>query len=374
MNRLAARPDVVAALVLGTALSAILAVELRLTHGSAGTREFVAAVAVAVGALALARERHPGRALTAGLAICAGAAVVAVLTDRPSQPGVTATAALLVLGASYLRTARPRTGGPAAAAGAVLLVASRAGLRPSLVLPTALLGLLAWGTALGLGLWSRALDQRRQDAVEGARREERLLLARELHDVVAHHVAAIVVHSQAARLGAARHPDQAYAALGEIEAAGGDALTAMRQVIGLLRDSDDVPGPPPGPEPLRTLVERFRALGPAVDVRLPDQAAWPPEISTTVYRIVQESLTNIVQHAPAVNQVRITVEESLGELRLEITDDGPAGLSWRPRPGGYGLVGMRERVEALGGRFDAGPRPDGGWAVHARIPRTRVPA
>ena len=147
----------------------------------------------------------------------------------------------------------------------------------------------------------------------------------------------------------------------------------MRQVIGLLRDSDDVPGPPPGPEPLRTLVERFRALGPAVDVRLPDQAAWPPEISTTVYRIVQESLTNIVQHAPAVNQVRITVEESLGELRLEITDDGPAGLSWRPRTG-YGLVGMRERVEALGGRFDAGPRPDGGWSVHARIPRTRVSA
>ena len=138
----------------------------------------------------------------------------------------------------------------------------------------------------------------------------------------------------------------------------------MRQVIGLLRDSDDVPGPPPGPEPLRTLVERFRALGPAVDVRLPDQAAWPPEISTTVYRIVQESLTNIVQHAPAVNQVRITVEESLGELRLEITDDGPAGLSWRPRTG-YGLV-RHARASGGAGRPVRRRAAPGRWLVRAR--------
>jgi signal transduction histidine kinase len=134
-----------------------------------------------------------------------------------------------------VRTATPGHGWLGAVAGASVLVAGRVGLRASLVLPAALLSVLAWGAALGLGLWLRSLDTHGQETMDAVRRDERLALARELHDVVAHHVAAIVVRTQAARLAAARNPQQLDEFLTEIESAGGQALTAMRQVVDLLR-------------------------------------------------------------------------------------------------------------------------------------------
>jgi len=376
LNRIAARPGVIANLVLGAVLAGIIAVEVGATTRSGGPWAFGLTVSVGTALAALLRARNRAWALVTGMVICSAAAAVAVAAELPSEPGFAATAALLVLGASFVRTADPRHGWPAAVAGVMLLVASRTGMRPSLVLPTAFVGVAAWGVALGIGLWLRSLDTHRRAAVQAARRDERLVLARELHDVVAHHVAAIVVHAQAARLAANRHPQKPYEALAEIESAGSDALTAMRRVIGLLRDTGDAAAPAAESEQLSDLVRRFCARGQDVDVRLPDdQTTWPPEVRITVYRVVQESLTNIVRHAPDAHRVTVMVDDNAGALLLEITDDGPhqpPGPAWLSRDG-YGLVGMRERVEVLGGSFDAGPRPHGGWGVRASIPLAEAP-
>jgi signal transduction histidine kinase len=121
------------------------------------------------------------------------------------------------------------------------------------------------------------------------------------------------------------------------------------------------------------LVNRFAGHGPTVQLRLPDdgQGSWPPEVvATTVYRVVQEALTNVVLHAPEAAQVFVTVESGPSGVTVEVVDDAPAG---RAAPscfgrGGYGLAGMRERVEALGGRLNAGSGPAGGWLVRAEVP------
>jgi signal transduction histidine kinase len=146
-------------------------------------------------------------------------------------------------------------------------------------------------------------------------------------------------------------------------------LTAIRQVVGLLRDPDDTSGVPPTPEPISRLVERFAEHGPAVDLRLPPgvpTSAWPPEVASTIYRVVQEALTNIARHASGARSVTVTVTHDPRQVSVEVTDNAPTTHS---RPGGgYGLVGMRERVEALGGRLRAGPLPEAGWAVQASLP------
>jgi signal transduction histidine kinase len=146
----------------------------------------------------------------------------------------------------------------------------------------------------------------------------------------------------------------------------------MRQVIGLLRDADDTGGLTPGPEQLTDLVDRFAGRGLAVQLRLPDGPAdptWPPEVTTTVYRVVSEALTNISRHAPGAREVAVTLAHDRQAITVEITDDAPpAGPPRFPHAGGYGLVGMRERVEALGGTLSAGPGPGAGWSVLATLP------
>jgi signal transduction histidine kinase len=369
--RISRRTGVVANLVLALGLTGMLAIEVALTPDRPWARPIALLVGAGIGALALARERNRAWALTGGLVICAAAAAGCVVTESPAQPGVTATTALLVLGASYVRTALPRRAAGFAVAGFVVLTASRVGLRGSLILPAAMLGVIAWGVALGLGVWLRSLDGQRRAGLDGARRDERLQLARELHDAVAHHLTVIVVQSQAALMMQAKSSPRLPGTLAEIESAGGAALIAMRRVVGLLRDADDLAGSPP-PEQLDELVRRFSPRVATLDLRLPEgHAAWTPELRNTVYRVTQEALTNIVRHAGEARAVRIMVDEDRAGVRIEVTDDGPRlvpGRPWSSGGGGYGLVGMRERVEALGGRFQAGPSPAGGWRVLASIP------
>jgi signal transduction histidine kinase len=190
----------------------------------------------------------------------------------------------------------------------------------------------------------------------------------ELHDAAAHHITGIVVQAQAARITARKHPETLDDALAGIESAGADALTSMRRVIGLLRDGDDAGGLTPGPEQLTDLVERFAGRGPAVRLRLPDSPAWPPEVTTTVYRVVQEALTNITRHAPGACEVTVAVAADRQVITVEVTDDAPPGAPRFHNTGGYGLVGMRERVEALGGTLNAGPGSRTGWSVLATLP------
>jgi hypothetical protein len=152
------------------------------------------------------------------------------------------------------------------------------------VIGLAVFGLAAVAAALAIGLWLRYLDHRDRETLEAKRRDERLELARELHDVVAHHVTGIVVQAQAARFTGEERPEPLVSALGSIESAGVETLAAIRQLVGLLRDPDDTSGVSSPPEPIDQLVERFARHGPAVDLRLPADlvSGWPPEVASTV--------------------------------------------------------------------------------------------
>lgn len=369
---MAARTEAVPDLVVGLVLAAVLAADTAVTAARHDDWPFELAVGAAVCALAVVRGMVRGRgrllAATAGLVVCGVAGVVDDVARLPSQPGVAATLSLLVLGAGAVRSSAGLPATLVAAAGVVVMVAGRVALRGEYLMAFAFLSLLAWGAALAIGLWLRLLDARRQMTVDTARRDERLELARELHDVVAHHVAGIVVQAQAASVLAGKRPEALKENLADIESAGNDALTAMRRVVSLLRD----PGDTPSPGDLDDLVGRFASHGPAVELHLPDiPPRWPPGVATTVYRVVQEALTNVVLHAPAATKVTVTVDEDRSGVTVGVTDDapipGPAG-AWSAASSGHGLVGMRERVEALGGELHAGPGAERGWVVHATLP------
>jgi signal transduction histidine kinase len=373
LNRISSQTGTVTNLALGLVLAAILAADTAWTATRQGNWLFGLTVGGIACVLVLFRERNRTWAAAFGLVVCAVAAIVSAVADLPSQPGVAATAALLALGAACVRVAAARPAAIVAVAGVAVMVASRVTARPAHILPLALLGVVLWGGALGIGVWLRSLDTHRRAAIDAARRDERLELARELHDVVAHHVAGIVVQAQAARLVAAKRPETLEGTLAGIESAGTDALAAMRRVIGLLRDTDDADGLTPGPEQLSDLVDRFAGHGPAVELHLPadDKPPWPPEVTTTVYRVVQEALTNVVLHAPGAHTMAVTVKEDPSGVSVEVTDDAPTQPSvpsWFSHDGGYGLIGMRERVEALGGTFRAGSHPAAAGSCTPQFP------
>jgi signal transduction histidine kinase len=352
---------------LGVLLAAVLAFEAHDLAASGRNWVFDVVVALVVSAAALLRRRNHAWAAAVGLAVCAGAELGARLWALPGQPLVTATLALLVLIGSAVR-ALPAGPAVAVTAGGLAIEVSVAVLHPDAGhLPPELLAV-----AVGTGLWLRFLAARRRAAIETVRRGERLELARELHDAAAHHVTGIVLQAQAARIAARKYPERLDEALAGIESAAADTLGSMRQVIGLLRDTGDAAGLAPAAEPLSSLVDRFARRGPAARLCLPDgppDPAWPPELSGAVYRVVQEALTNVVRHAPAAREVVVTLAHDQRAITVGITDDAPApGATRRPHASGYGLVGMRERVEALGGHLQAGPGPVTGWSVLATLP------
>ncbi|WP_245616899.1 sensor histidine kinase [Amycolatopsis taiwanensis] len=239
-------------------------------------------------------------------------------------------------------------------------------------------GLLLLGMAVAIGLYLRARDSERARVVEAAVTEaqtsERMALARELHDVVAHHVTGIVVQAQAAKLTGAQNPALALEALDRIEEAGTGALTAMRRLVRSMRShaEDTQQATTDLAADLRRLVEDgHHGVRTEVALRLPGGV--PQEVGRSALRLVQESLTNVGKHATGVTCVWVLAEVVGGELHLKVQNDGKPGGpppgegqgSWRS--GGYGLVGMRERVELLHGRLVAGPVP-GGWLVEAWLP------
>jgi signal transduction histidine kinase len=236
------------------------------------------------------------------------------------------------------------------------------------------------GVAVVTGWYFRARDRERNQtvraAVTTAQQSERMALARELHDVVAHHVTGIVVQAQAALLVAGKNPGVAVTALERIEHSGTEALTAMRTLVGSLRDGTaGFAAAGEATTDLRAdlvaLAENFAGPPVVLDLDLPN--ALPHEVGRSVLRLVQESLTNVRKHAPDASEVRVRVadvgHDSDNQLHIRVVDDGasrpvnPVGGS-----GGYGLVGMRERVELLGGRFEAGPSGYVGWSVEAWLP------
>ena len=374
VNRLAGRAGIMADVgfaLLSAALLAATADRLA-TDGRDWVLDLVAGIAACTAALT--RRRHPAAAAVVGLTICAIAALTAMVGRMPGEPGPAAVLALLVLGYTAVRVLPSRQALAIAVGGVAITSVGRLGTmlgyQPSRAAYT--LGAEAWIAALGFGLWLRYLDHRRRTAAETVRRDERLALARELHDVVAHHITGIVLQTQAARIIARKpHADEdLYGTLAEVETAGVEALAAMRRVVGLLRDADDAATTGTGPEQLADLVRRFDGHGPAVRLQLPaDGPTWPPEVTTTVYRIVQESLTNIARHAAHARSATVDIVQNEQRIMVEVTDDAPPGPQRHLHRGGFGLVGMRERVEALGGTLHAGPQPAGvGWSVTATLP------
>ena len=359
------------------ALAAAVVSDTLRAPGSAKNWPLDLAVDVVMGAAALVRARNRSWAAVVGL----GAFAVATMVTEglgsnagPVQAG--RWIALLVLAASTARWIAPRRAAFIAVAGAVVVAVGQSSHGTGSFEPSALDALSSvtlWGGALAVGVWLRSLDHRHDAALEAVRRNERLELARELHDLVAHHVTGMVVQAQAVTFASKDDPEPLVAALTSIEVAGTETLTAIRRLVGLLRDVDDAAGVSPAPEPIDHLVERFGRHGPAIDLRLPADltaGTWPREVTTTVYRIVQEALTNVARHAPDAHSVAVTVTHDPDRVGVEVINDGSGQPHPARAPSGYGLVGMRERVEALGGQLHAGPMSDTGWGVHASLPLT----
>lgn len=201
--------------------------------------------------------------------------------------------------------------------------------------------------------------------------DERLRIAREMHDVVAHSLSVIAVKAGIANHVAEEHPGEAREALRVIETISRGSLAEMRGVLGVLRSDTEGPELTPAPtlDGIPALADRARQAGVRVRLELTGLDGLPNGVSLAVYRIVQEALTNVVKHA-APADCRVTVAAADGEARVEVLDDGPGHRVLPERFGesGHGVDGMRERVMMYSGTFEAGPRPGGGFAVRARIP------
>ncbi|MFF9686201.1 sensor histidine kinase [Streptomyces sp. NPDC014623] len=341
------------------------------------------------GALVLRRRRPMAVLAVTGLLSAAEFA----LTDPPSPVVMSAVVALFTVAAGTDRPTTWRAG--LLTMGVLAVTAMAAGATPWYSQEN--LGVLAWtglAGAAGDAVRSRrafidAIRERAERAErtreEEARRrvaEERLRIARDLHDVVAHHIALVNVQAGVAAHVMDRRPDQAKEALAHVREASRSALNELRVTVGLLRQSGDPEAPTepaPGLAVLDPLVGTFRNAGLPVEVACTDPGSpLPAAVDLAAYRIIQEALTNVRKHAGADARAEVSVVRVGGTAEVTVLDDG-GGAAPRPAPadgGGHGLIGMRERVTALGGTLTAGPRYGGGFRVHAILPvtsRTRTP-
>lgn len=213
-----------------------------------------------------------------------------------------------------------------------------------------------------------ALDRQAERAVAA----ERARIAREMHDIVAHHLSVVIL--QAAGSRASGRPS--LAALEKIEYSGRQALTETRRLLNVLRGPHESAGlvPQPGIAELAALADTVRSAGLPVSLAIVgDQAKLPAAVEVSAYRIIQEALTNVLKHAgPA--RATVTVDCAGDAVTIEVADDGPGNPVAAGHPGRHGLAGMRERVALFGGELRAGPQPGGGFAVRARFPLHDTPA
>jgi signal transduction histidine kinase len=221
------------------------------------------------------------------------------------------------------------------------------------------------------------LEREREEQAARAVAEERSRIARELHDVVAHHVSVMVVQAAGARRVLDRDPAEAAEALAAVEDTGRQALVEMRRMVGVLRAGrwEDSRSPLPGLDRLDELLTQVREAGLPVELLVEGEPrSLPAGVDLSAYRIVQEALTNSLRHAGRATS-RVRLHYGPGDLAITIADDGRGALATTRGPGahrgydrGHGLVGMRERVALFGGRLEAGPGPAGGYVVSAWLP------
>ncbi|MER5862049.1 sensor histidine kinase [Kitasatospora sp. NPDC002040] len=327
---------------------------------------------VAVAALPLlARRRHPVAALAAVLALDATAALTLPL---PSHFGAVLVVALYTVVRSC--------SGPVVAAAAVgttalTLLSQSRGLVPTWtdVIAATLSVLIVTGTGIAVTRWQREVAANRTLLADRAVADERRRIARELHDIVAHHITSMQLMAGGARANLA-NPEVVRDALVTLESSGRLALREMRQLLDVLRAGDEPehapPAPQPGAEDLGRLLAESRLAGLPTELTVCGREhPLPPTVGLTVFRIVQEALTNARKYA---GPARVSVQLTYGQDRLtvEVQDDGGGAPPPEPTsakgPAGYGLIGMRERVALHGGTLTAGHRADGGFAVRAELP------
>ncbi|MFI0236595.1 sensor histidine kinase [Streptomyces sp. NPDC016845] len=359
----------------------------------ARTPEALSLLLMVLGAAALIFRRvAPMYVLGATSAV----SIVELVTGEPRAPVV--MSAVIALYTVAATTDRPTTWRVGLATMAVLTaIAMLAGPLPWYAQEN--IGIFAWtgmAAAAGDAVRSRrafvqAIRERAERAErtreEEARRrvaEERLRIARDLHDVVAHHIALVNVQAGVAAHVMDKRPDQAKEALSHVRDASRSALDELRATVGLLRQSGDPEAPTepaPGLDRLDDLVATFRHAGLPVEVaRAASAPALPAAVDLAAFRVVQEALTNVRKHAGSDAKAEVSVVRVGRDVEITIIDDGPGAV---PVPadrldenGGHGLLGMRERVTALGGRLSTGPRYGGGFRVHAILPvdaRTTTP-
>lgn len=372
-----------AALALAVVVVNVIAVSVATEPGSRRPDALAYALAVGYGPLLLARRRWP-------LGVLLSSTAVLLLFYSLDYPGVSpvyplAVALYTAAVAGHLRWGLALTAFFMLAG--VFVTAVREGTPPAEVfanfLPQAslLVTLLLLGDAVrSRRAWlaevrerlARTEAEREREAVRRVE-QERLRIARELHDVMAHTIAVITVQTGVAAEVLTDAPAEARQALGTIRAASREAMAELKATVGVLRDGDSQAAslaPTPGLGQLEGLFEATRQAGLRVETTVAgDPRPLPPAVDLTAYRIVQESLTNVVRHAQATTAT-VAIRYQPDGLVLEICDDGH-GLAGTAAGRGHGLVGMAERAVTLGGRLEAGPRPSGGFRVWSSLPAGR---
>jgi len=327
-----------------------------------------------------ARRRFPGAVL--GISVASGLVAVAALGLPPVVLGLAILVAVYSV-AAYGGRWLALAGLAAAELGSAAVQLTPGRFNTSTVVTNGLVIATAWLLGHFVGVrraytarleQTAELERARAELARQAVAEERLRLARELHDVVAHSISVIAVQSGVGAHIANTQPQEAAKALAAIEATSRAALTELRRLLGVLRQEGEPQGslaPVPGLADLDTLLAELAKAGLAVRLRVEGTASpLPAGVDLSAYRIVQEALTNVVKHAgPASAQVTVGYHDQ--NVTVEVTDDGrgaaaPTGDG--PVATGHGLIGMRERVAAFGGDLEAGPRPGGGFRVAARLP------
>lgn len=294
----------------------------------------------------------------------------ALLSLTTSVPQLSEFATVMVLSAVvvWTRPARVAVTLVATVFGALLLTASLRWLGGRDVLLPVFTVLV--GASVGAGVWLRSIDSERVRATEEARVNERLAISRELHDLVGHHLGGIALQAQAAQLLLPDDPARARDCVDQIEQSVREALASVRSVVSSLRTEAPERDPAPTIERIRALAHPGDSFRPAVVVTVAEGVTRLPEaLVVAAHRICIEGVTNAQRHAIGATRIDVSVafEPASGPspLVIHVADDGTASSS--SDGGGFGLVGLAERVREIGGTFDAGPRPGGGWLLRATL-------
>jgi signal transduction histidine kinase len=348
------------------------------SDGATGPLWFDVLAIVAIVTPLFARRRFPfGAPLAVGVAVVLTSFVDERLVPIAFIPFLAGCAAVFLMG--LLRERTQAVAGLVLALGVEGLVAYRDPLgNLSAFIATTIIFCIIWTIAFALGRKFQEADEAKERAARAEREreerarsavaEERARIARELHDVVGHSVSVMTVQASAVRRLLRPEQQRERESLLIVEQTGREALAEMRRMVGVLRRPEEAPAlaPQPSLEHLDKLVEQAREAGLPVELRVEGEPVpLPAGVDLTAYRLVQEGLTNALKHAQA-RQAQVVVRYSDGDIEVSVSDDGRGAGSGDG--GGHGLVGMRERVSVYGGELEAGPRPEGGYRLRARLP------